>query len=117
MDTRFGIASIETHETPTLEPRREDDEAEPEYESTVLLRRFAGVRFPIDVRVRFEDGSVRDFTKLDLRLACLSEFENLRRRRRVNLKRGAHIAGGVIGGAAVLILLSLVPDELTGPSS
>lgn len=57
----FGVASIEVSEVPTLEPRKEGDKTQPQFESTVLLRRFAGVRFPIDVRVRFEDGTVRDF--------------------------------------------------------
>ncbi len=52
------------------------------------------------------DGSVRDFTKLGARLACLSEFEHLRARRKLHLKRFANIAGGVIGGAAVFCPLS-----------
>jgi len=47
------------------------------------------------------DGSVRDFTKLNTRLACLSEFEQIRRRRKLHLKRAANIAGGIISGAAV----------------
>jgi hypothetical protein len=54
------------------------------------------------------NGSVRDFTKLDLRLSCLSEFEDLRRRKRINLNRGAKIAGGIIGGAAVFCPISYV---------
>jgi hypothetical protein len=54
------------------------------------------------------NGSVRDFTRLGLRLTCLSEFEHLRRRRKVNLKRGASIAGGIIGGAAVFCPISYV---------
>lgn len=52
------------------------------------------------------DGSVRDFTKLNMRLLCLSEFEQIRRRRKVHLKRAADIAGGVIGGAAVFCPIS-----------
>lgn len=54
------------------------------------------------------NGSVRDFTKLDLQLTCLSEFEQLRRRKKINLKRGANIAGGIIGGAAVFSPISYV---------
>ena len=52
------------------------------------------------------DGSVRDFTKLNLRLGCLSEFDQLRRRNKLHLKRVATIAGGVIGGAAVFSPIS-----------
>jgi hypothetical protein len=52
------------------------------------------------------DGSVRDFTKQDIRLACLSEFEQIRRRRKLHLKRAANVAGGVIGGVAVFCPIS-----------
>ena len=52
------------------------------------------------------DGSVRDFTKLNTRLACLSEFEQIRRRRKAHLRRAANIAGGVIGSAAVFCPVS-----------
>jgi hypothetical protein len=47
------------------------------------------------------DGSVPDFTKLDMKLACLSEFDKIRTRRRIHLKRVANIAGGIISGAAI----------------
>ena len=70
----FGIGAIETSEIPTAKsndaqqaaatPKGDAPEtakAKVQYESTVLVRRYGGVRFPLDVRVRFEDGSLREF--------------------------------------------------------
>jgi len=68
----FGIGAIETNEIPTAKSNDArqaaatpkgggPEKAKAQYESTVLIRRYGGVRFPIDVRVRFEDGSLREF--------------------------------------------------------
>ncbi|MDF1700262.1 MAG: M1 family metallopeptidase, partial [Planctomycetota bacterium] len=60
----FGIESVEAFRAPTLKPDGEkgaDDDTPKVYESNVIVRRYGGVKMPIDVRLRFEDGSVRDF--------------------------------------------------------
>lgn len=55
----FGVGSVDVKELPKIDPK--DEEEKPGHESLVTLRRYEGVRFPADVRVRFDDGSVREF--------------------------------------------------------
>lgn len=74
----FGIASVDAYPVPTVkaadektegektedattEEGKADGDAPTVFESNVIVRRFGGVRMPIDVRLRFEDGSVRDY--------------------------------------------------------
>ncbi len=69
----FGIESVTANALPELVPPGEADAAKGKkdaakdkkkdktFESTIVVRRYAGVRIPMDVRVRFADGSVRDF--------------------------------------------------------
>jgi hypothetical protein len=58
----YGIAKIEADEAPRLDPNAKPAPDVPKvFESTVLVRRFEGMRLPIDVRVVFEDGSEREF--------------------------------------------------------
>ena len=64
----FGIESLDVKPLPRLGPEPKAGEAAPEsgrqkpdFESLVVVRRYGGVHMPIDVRVRFDDGSVRDF--------------------------------------------------------
>ncbi|MDJ0522633.1 MAG: M1 family metallopeptidase [Planctomycetota bacterium] len=54
----FGVESISAESLPKLDPKSKEETG---FESLVVVRRFGGVRMPIDVRVRFEDGQVRDF--------------------------------------------------------
>ena len=67
----FGVESVNAFPVPELKPEVAEGEAPKEdaskedkpkvFESNVIVRRYGGVRMPIDVRLRFEDGSVRDF--------------------------------------------------------
>jgi hypothetical protein len=57
----FGVASVETDEAPRLDGVKKSEDEPKTFESTVLVRRFEGMRMPIDVRVGFADGTVREF--------------------------------------------------------
>ncbi len=59
----FGIESVDVRALPKrkAEVEKKASARKPTFESLVVVRRFGGVRIPMDVRVRFEDGSVRDF--------------------------------------------------------
>ncbi|MDA1194434.1 MAG: M1 family metallopeptidase [Planctomycetota bacterium] len=59
----FGIESVEVDSLPGPETKgvKDAEKADEVFESNVIVRRYGGVRMPIDVRLRFEDGTVRDF--------------------------------------------------------
>lgn len=54
----FGIDTIAANGLPKVDPKSDEKTG---FESLVVVRRYGGVRMPIDVRVRFADGQVRDF--------------------------------------------------------
>ena len=53
----FGIGALDVREVPVLT----DKKVEKTYESAITVRRYGEARMPIDVRVAFEDGTVREF--------------------------------------------------------
>ncbi len=55
----FGIGEIDVRPAPRLGKKAD---VEPTiHESSVLVRRFEAMRMPMDVRIRFDDGTIREF--------------------------------------------------------
>ena len=62
----FGIESVQSYRMPGAPKTDGEEGAEAKepltlWESNVVVRRFGAARLPIDVRLRYEDGTVRDF--------------------------------------------------------